>query len=239
MSTGRPQVCTDVGGVSEAVGDAGFVVPPRDHEAVAKACVRLLNDSGLRRTLGGRARQRVLDHFTLQRWNDTYLAIYAELTTVSPATILDELADRVRRVLPDPVDELQVAALLESQGFTDQIADDRYGLPDVFALARRGLPETAARERRDPGGPGRTTGCTPPGPLYVLPSLASRRCSRLGGPTMVHGLVFATAMGWWWSMGMSAGGLPVVRARSSTVPPAGRCGFTARSGSARSPRGRC
>ncbi|CCH30268.1 GT4 family glycosyltransferase PelF [Actinosynnema sp. NPDC047251] len=82
MSTGRPPVCTNVGGVPEAVGDAGFVVPPRDHEAVARACVRLLADGGLRRRLGDLARQRVLEHFTLQRWNDSYQARYAELVLV-------------------------------------------------------------------------------------------------------------------------------------------------------------
>ncbi|GAA1349066.1 GT4 family glycosyltransferase PelF [Saccharothrix algeriensis] len=79
MSTGRPTVCTNVGGVPEAVGDAGFVVPPRDHEAVARACVKLLTDSGLRHRLGQLARRRVLEHFTLQRWNDSYQARYAEL----------------------------------------------------------------------------------------------------------------------------------------------------------------
>ncbi|MGW4213247.1 GT4 family glycosyltransferase PelF [Lentzea sp. NPDC004789] len=80
MSTGRPPVCTDVGGVSEAVADAGLVVPPRDHEAVARACVRLLTDNGLRRRLGGLARQRVVERFTVQRWNDSYRERYAELT---------------------------------------------------------------------------------------------------------------------------------------------------------------
>lgn len=79
MSTGRPQVCTNVGGVAEAVGDGGFVVPPRDHEAVARACVKLLSDAGLRKSMGQAARQRVLENFTLQRWNDGYRAIYTEL----------------------------------------------------------------------------------------------------------------------------------------------------------------
>ncbi|MGH3790828.1 MAG: GT4 family glycosyltransferase PelF [Pseudonocardiaceae bacterium] len=79
MSTGRPQVCTNVGGVSEAVGDAGFVVPPRDHAAVAEACIRLLNDAELRSRLGLLARQRVLDKFTLNQWTGAYLDIYHEL----------------------------------------------------------------------------------------------------------------------------------------------------------------
>ena len=79
MATGRPQVCTNVGGVSEAVGDAGFVVPPRDPEAVAAACIRLLEDPDLRRNFGLRARQRVMDRFTLDQWTNAYRDIYAEL----------------------------------------------------------------------------------------------------------------------------------------------------------------
>jgi polysaccharide biosynthesis protein PelF len=79
MATGRPQVCTNVGGVSEAVGDAGFVVPPRDPEAVAAACIRLLEDPDLRRNFGLRARQRVMDRFTLDQWTNAYHEIYAEL----------------------------------------------------------------------------------------------------------------------------------------------------------------
>jgi len=54
---GKPQVCTNVGGVSEAIGkDAGFVVPPRDHAAVAEACIRLLEDAGVRHAYGVLAR---------------------------------------------------------------------------------------------------------------------------------------------------------------------------------------
>lgn len=83
MAVGRPPVCTNVGGVSEAVGDAGFIVPPRNHEAVAKACLRLLGDEPLRRRLGRAARQRVLDNFTVQQWNDAYRDLYAELTSGS------------------------------------------------------------------------------------------------------------------------------------------------------------
>ena len=87
MSMGRPVVCTNVGGVSEAVGDAGFVVPPRDHESVACACIRLLGDARLRRTFGTLARQRVLERFTLDRWSNAYQEIYTELTSGAPAEV--------------------------------------------------------------------------------------------------------------------------------------------------------
>lgn len=65
MCRGRPIVATDVGGVSEAVGDAGIVVRPRDPQAFADACVTLLRDGETRREMGARARARVLGNFTL------------------------------------------------------------------------------------------------------------------------------------------------------------------------------
>jgi polysaccharide biosynthesis protein PelF len=80
MSVGRPTVATDVGGVSEAIGDAGLVVPPRDYQAVADACLTLLGDADLRRELGERARRRVLDQFTLRQWTDAYRDVYSGLT---------------------------------------------------------------------------------------------------------------------------------------------------------------
>jgi glycosyltransferase involved in cell wall biosynthesis len=79
MITGRPAVCTNVGGISEAVGETGFVVPPRDHRAVAAACVKILRDPPLQRRLGIAARQRVLENFTLTRSLDAYRSVYTEL----------------------------------------------------------------------------------------------------------------------------------------------------------------
>jgi glycosyltransferase involved in cell wall biosynthesis len=83
MACGRPVVCTDVGGVSEAVGEAGKVVPPRDVAAVADACVELLTDDARRRRMADAARQRVIDHFTLQQWLDAYRALYERLTNAA------------------------------------------------------------------------------------------------------------------------------------------------------------
>ncbi|MEV0381983.1 GT4 family glycosyltransferase PelF [Nonomuraea sp. NPDC050643] len=79
MACGRPVVCTNVGGVAEAVGEAGLVVPPRDHVAAADAAVRLLRDAGLRRRLSALSRERVLERFTLRQSLDDYRAVYAEL----------------------------------------------------------------------------------------------------------------------------------------------------------------
>jgi len=81
MACGRPTVCTNVGGVSEAVGETGIVVAPRDHAAVAEACVKLLRDDELRFRLGVAARARVLEHFTLSQSLQMYRNVYEGLAT--------------------------------------------------------------------------------------------------------------------------------------------------------------
>ncbi|WP_229401989.1 GT4 family glycosyltransferase PelF [Micromonospora okii] len=86
MACGRPTVCTNVGGVAEAVGDTGFVVAPRDVAAVADACVRMLRDRELRLRLGAVARARVLEKFTLQRSLQAYRNIYEGLATPPTAS---------------------------------------------------------------------------------------------------------------------------------------------------------
>jgi glycosyltransferase involved in cell wall biosynthesis len=81
MATGRATVSTDVGGVREAVGDTGLVVPPGDAQALATACIALLQDNRLRTRMALRARERAQRLFTLRRslrsYRDLYLAAAA------------------------------------------------------------------------------------------------------------------------------------------------------------------
>jgi glycosyltransferase involved in cell wall biosynthesis len=79
MSCGRTTVSTDVGGVREAVGDTGLVVPPREPEKMAAAALSLLRDDERRRKLGELSRQRVIDRFTLRRSVDAFRTVYQEL----------------------------------------------------------------------------------------------------------------------------------------------------------------
>uniref|UniRef100_UPI0031D360FC GT4 family glycosyltransferase PelF n=1 Tax=Streptomyces hawaiiensis TaxID=67305 RepID=UPI0031D360FC len=79
MSCGRTTVSTDVGGVREAVGDTGLVVPPREPEKMAAAALTLLKDDRRRLRLGESSRQRVIDRFTLRRSVDAFRTIYKEL----------------------------------------------------------------------------------------------------------------------------------------------------------------
>jgi glycosyltransferase involved in cell wall biosynthesis len=89
MACGRPVVCTNVGGVAEAVGDAGYVVPARDVRAIADACVRLLLDGDLRARLGVLARDRVLQRFTLAQSLEEYRQVYENLVSTSVGAHVD------------------------------------------------------------------------------------------------------------------------------------------------------
>ncbi|MFC8897375.1 GT4 family glycosyltransferase PelF [Streptomyces cinereoruber] len=89
MSCGRVTVSTDVGGVREAVGDTGIVVPPREPAVMAAALSALLSDGARRAELGRLARQRVVDRFTLRRSVDGFRRIYRELAGADPSPCPD------------------------------------------------------------------------------------------------------------------------------------------------------
>jgi len=83
MSCERATVSTDVGGVAEAVGDTGILVPARDPTAMGEACTELLIDSSRRIDMGKRARERVLKYFTLERFLNNYRKMYHDVVFFS------------------------------------------------------------------------------------------------------------------------------------------------------------
>ena len=67
MACGVPLVATNAGALPEVTGPDGegaMVVPPADAEALAAAVRRLLDDPGLRTSLGAAGRRRVLERFS-------------------------------------------------------------------------------------------------------------------------------------------------------------------------------
>jgi glycosyltransferase involved in cell wall biosynthesis len=79
---GLPIVTTRVGGNEEAVLDeeTGFLVPPRDHEALAAAMRRLMGLSEAeRRNLGERGREHVRVRYGLSRVADRWEDLYREV----------------------------------------------------------------------------------------------------------------------------------------------------------------
>lgn len=77
MSCQRIVVATDCGGVKEVVGDAGFLVPPKDSQLLANTIKKALklNDSE-KLELGEKARQRILDNYSLSSTTDKWISLY-------------------------------------------------------------------------------------------------------------------------------------------------------------------
>jgi glycosyltransferase involved in cell wall biosynthesis len=81
-ATGLPIVATDVGGNREIVldGVTGFLVPPRNPEALARAMLRIMDLSDEeRKEMGKRARKHIEFKFNLDRVVDLWEILYYEL----------------------------------------------------------------------------------------------------------------------------------------------------------------
>ena len=81
MACGKPVVATTAGGIPEVVrdGETGFLVPPRDHHAMAAAIVRLLKDPGLRERMGAAGLERVRARFTSEAMVRHTLRVYQRI----------------------------------------------------------------------------------------------------------------------------------------------------------------
>jgi glycosyltransferase involved in cell wall biosynthesis len=79
MALGLPVVATRVGGVPETVDDGftGFLVPAEEPGALAKATTSLLEDAGLRRRMGERARARACERFSIEACVEAHLRAFA------------------------------------------------------------------------------------------------------------------------------------------------------------------
>jgi glycosyltransferase involved in cell wall biosynthesis len=94
LACARPVAATDVGGVSEMLEGWGSLVPPRDAEALGRACAELLADPQRRALLGRRGRERVLARFRSTMVVDRYAELYAQLGTPPPPAVLQPVDAR-------------------------------------------------------------------------------------------------------------------------------------------------
>jgi glycosyltransferase involved in cell wall biosynthesis len=78
MACGKPIVATTAGGIPEVVvdGETGFLVPPRDHRAMAEALVKLLKDPELRKKMGHAGLARARRKFSADRMVQETLKVY-------------------------------------------------------------------------------------------------------------------------------------------------------------------
>jgi glycosyltransferase involved in cell wall biosynthesis len=85
MAMEKPVVATDVGGVRELVHDAGFIVAPKDSNALAAAMIQAMTLSEKAgKELGRDARNRIQLHFSMiekaEEWEDLYAQFMKENT---------------------------------------------------------------------------------------------------------------------------------------------------------------
>lgn len=81
MAAAKPAVATNAGAISEVLvdGETGFLVPPRDHTAMASCLVALLKDAKLRTRMGEAALARARAQFTVERMVEGIAEVYARL----------------------------------------------------------------------------------------------------------------------------------------------------------------
>ena len=80
MACGVPCAVTNVGDAALIVGDTGKVVPSRDSKALANAWKNLLILSKPEHSsLGARARQHIVDHYSLEKMASSYSELYRDI----------------------------------------------------------------------------------------------------------------------------------------------------------------
>jgi glycosyltransferase involved in cell wall biosynthesis len=79
MAMEKPVVATDVGGVRELVGEAGFVVAPQDSNALAQAMLKAMQlTEKASKEIGRDARNRVQLHFSMNEKAGQWEQLYTE-----------------------------------------------------------------------------------------------------------------------------------------------------------------
>ncbi len=81
MAASIPVVATNVGGIPEAVidGVTGILVSPGDADALADAIKRLIQDKSMARRMGEQGRQRVEEHFSVEKMVEGMYDLYTSL----------------------------------------------------------------------------------------------------------------------------------------------------------------
>ncbi len=128
---------------------------------------------------------------------------------------VDELADRLEDFIAAAVHPDEIAALLESDGLSDDRIRERYGVKNSFALAET-LYERVERRYPEPDGPAPDPwrigllGCLLRGVVFALPGLAYvlgaplfTGPDDLGLPAGTVPLLAGALCGWAWNQGLA------------------------------------
>lgn len=82
MACGKPVIATDIGGLPEVIpdGEAGFLIPEKDSNALARAAITLLLDRELAQRMGKEARDHVVSGFSSISWARKVVDVYVMAT---------------------------------------------------------------------------------------------------------------------------------------------------------------
>lgn len=77
----RPVISTTIGAIDEAVrdGETGYLVPPRDREALQQAILRLMLDPALRKRMGTAARTLAEREFGIDEMAERMIALFRDV----------------------------------------------------------------------------------------------------------------------------------------------------------------
>jgi glycosyltransferase involved in cell wall biosynthesis len=89
MEHGKPVVATAFGGSKEVVvdGETGLVANPFDVPAFAAAIAKLLRDPALAARMGGKGRERLFEHFTIDRLTAEFLEEYERASAAAAGRV--------------------------------------------------------------------------------------------------------------------------------------------------------
>jgi glycosyltransferase involved in cell wall biosynthesis len=89
MACGVPVIGARVGGVQYSVDDGhtGFLVEPRNADALARRLAHVFSDASIPRLLGKRARRRAYELFTWQKVSAALADLYADVAPAQPAGV--------------------------------------------------------------------------------------------------------------------------------------------------------
>jgi glycosyltransferase involved in cell wall biosynthesis len=80
MAVGIPCVATDVGDSSIVLGDTDFIVSPKNYKELADKIMFLLKQNKeYRKELGEKARQRIVENYSIESITNQYEEMYVEL----------------------------------------------------------------------------------------------------------------------------------------------------------------
>jgi glycosyltransferase involved in cell wall biosynthesis len=89
MAVGLPVIATAVGGIPEVInhGSNGLLVPPEDPKSLAQALMAVLEDPQMARRIGQRARERIVETYSIEAMAQRTLGLYSRVLDESKSTL--------------------------------------------------------------------------------------------------------------------------------------------------------